>query len=371
MRNFLITVLLAIGMHIGAQPSKTQNVIIITMDGFRWREVFSGADSVLLNNKNLVKNTEDYKNRYWNSDPIVRRSILMPFLWETIAKEGQIYGNRRLGCNVNVSNPYWFSYPGYSEIFCGFADKRINSNSYGPNPNVNVLEFINQTREFNGKVAAFTSWAAFPNILNKTRSGFLINSAFDKMSDTVSNPNFDLINKIQSQLPDVFYGVRLDALTFNMGFEYLKEKRPRVLYLAFDETDDFAHDGKYDYYLNSANYTDGFIKELWQWVQSQDDYKDKTTLLITVDHGRGEGEPGWRNHGRTVNGQSSQTWFAVIGPDTPALGEMEGGQYYNSQYAQTLSSMLGVNYVNERPLGAIIPRVTENKLLFSQVRAEK
>jgi hypothetical protein len=154
-------------------------------------------------------------------------------------------------------------------------------------------------------------------------------------------------------------------------FEYLKTKRPRVLYLAFDETDDFAHDGKYDYYLNSANYTDGFIKELWQWVQNQEDYKNKTTVLITVDHGRGEGEPGWRNHGKTINGHSSQTWFAVIGPDTPALGEIHEGQYYNSQYAQTLASLLDINYINEKPVGAVISKVTDNKTLISQVSTEK
>jgi len=371
MRKFLIIALVMVGLQVQGQPYKTQNVIIITLDGFRWHEVFTGADSLLLNNKNLVKNTDDYKNKYWNNNPAVRREMLMPFLWETIAKNGQIYGNRLNGCNVNVANPYWFSYPGYSEILCGFADKRINSNSFGPNPNVNVLEFINQTEGFNGKVAAFSSWAAFPDILNKTRSGLLVNSAFDKVPESESNPQFDLLNKMQSQLPDVFYGVRLDALTFNIGFEYLKTKRPRVLYLAFDETDDFAHEGKYDYYLNSANYTDGFIKELWQWVQSQDDYRDKTTLLITIDHGRGIGEPGWRNHGRAILGHSSETWFAVIGPDTPAIGEVSGGQYYNAQYAQTLASLLGVKYVNEKPLGAIIPKVTENKSLISQANIGK
>ena len=191
---------------------------------FRWQEVFTGADSILLNNKNLVKNTKDYKNKYWNSNTAARRKMLMPFLWETIAKNGQIYGNRHIGCNVNVANPYWFSYPGYSEILCGFADKRINSNSYGPNPNVNVLEFINQTQEFNGKVAVFTSWEAFPDILNKNRSRILVNSAFDKVPESESNSQIELLNKMQSQLPDVFYGVRLDALTFNIGFEYLKQK---------------------------------------------------------------------------------------------------------------------------------------------------
>jgi arylsulfatase A-like enzyme len=130
--------------------------------------------------------------------------------------------------------------------------------------------------------------------------------------------------------------------------------------LSFDETDDFAHEGRYDLYLNSANYTDGFIKELWQWVQSQNEYKDKTTLLITVDHGRGIGDMGWRDHGAKTE-HSNETWFAIIGPDTPAAGELHKGQYYNSQYAQTIASLLGVTYVNEKPVGGIISEVVKTK----------
>ena len=366
----MIIVLVMAGLQVYAQPYKTQNLIIITIDGLRWQEAFTGADSALLNNKLLVKNIDDYKKKYWNNNPTERRKMLMPFMWETIAKNGQIYGNRLKGCNVNVENPYWFSYPGYSEILCGFADPRINSNEFGPNPNVNVLEFINKTNEFKGKVAVFTSWNAFPDIINRQRSGVLINSAFEKFSEPGLNPKFDLLDKIRIQLPDVISGVRLDALTYHTGFEYLKTKKPRVLYLAFDETDDFAHDGRYDYYLNSANYTDGFIKELWQWVQSQREYKDKTTILITVDHGRGEGEPAWRSHGEKTP-HSSETWFAVIGPDTRATGEVSGGQYYNSQFAQTLASLLGIKYVNDKPIGAIISEVIENKTLVGEVRGEK
>lgn len=371
MKIWMFLLFLTVGLTLHAQPFKTQNVIIVTLDGFRWQEVFTGADSVLINNKSLVNNVEEYKDKYWKNNPYQRREVLMPFLWETIARKGQLYGNRQLGCKVNVSNPYWFSYPGYSEIFCGYADIRVNSNDYGPNPNSNFLETIHQTEGFHGKVAAFTSWAAFRNILNKDRCGFLVNAAFDNLTDTTQNPQFELMNKIQNQLPDVFYGVRLDAVTFHMGFEYLKEKRPRVLYLSFDETDDFAHKGKYDYYLNSAHYTDGFLKELWQWVQSQDDYKDKTTLFITVDHGRGNGELGWRNHGKSLSGASSQTWFAVIGPDTAPLGEIENGQYYNSQFAQTITSLLGVNYQNAHPIGETIAKVTENKILLTEVSQGK
>jgi hypothetical protein len=370
MKNLLTIILVLIGLESFAQPFKTQNVILITIDGFRWQEVFTGADSALLNNQSLVKNSEVFKKKYWNNNPVERRSMLMPFLWETIATNGQIYGNRINNCKVNVRNPYQFSYPGYNEIFCGFADIRVNSNEFGPNPNKNVLEFIHQSKGFNGKVAVFSSWDVFPDILNRKRSGIMVNAAFEKNSEAGLSAGYDEVIKMQNQLPDVLGGARLDAMTYHLGFEYLKAKKPRVLYLAFDETDDFAHDGRYDFYLNSARYTDGFLKELWTWVQSQPEYRDKTTLFITVDHGRGVGEPGWRSHGEKTE-HSGETWFAVMGPDTPALGEVTGGQYYNEQYAQTLASLLGITYVNEKTPGTVIPEVTGNKKLVVEVKNKK
>ncbi|MEO1982643.1 MAG: DUF1501 domain-containing protein, partial [Fuerstiella sp.] len=54
---------------------------------------------------------------------------------------------------------------------------------------------------------------------------------------------------------------------------------------AYGETDDFAHDGKYDEYILAAHRTDRFIREIWDIVQSTNGYRDNTVLFVTVDHG--------------------------------------------------------------------------------------
>jgi len=100
----------------------TENVFLITLDGLRWQELFTGADSALIDNKDYVHNVDELKSLFWANTTKQRRQKLMPFFWSTIASEGQIYGNRNLGNFVNCSNRHWFSYPGYSEILCGFAD---------------------------------------------------------------------------------------------------------------------------------------------------------------------------------------------------------------------------------------------------------
>ncbi|NJK97152.1 MAG: LTA synthase family protein [Bacteroidales bacterium] len=355
--TFLITLFLSLYAVLNAQ-NKTENLIIITLDGTRWQEVFTGADSLLIRTKEQTKDTAAFLKKYWRNTPEDRRRALMPFLWGTLASQGQIYGNRHAGNLVNVSNHMWFSFPGYSEILCGFADdERINSNNPVNNPNTHVLEFLHAKPAFNGKIATFSSWDAFPFIINEKRSGIPVNSGFEPVSGDNLTENEVLLNSLMRKIPEFIGGVRNDAITFYLGFEYLKKNNPKVLYIALDETDDLAHDSRYDLYLNAISYSDQMIAELWDWIQKSPVYKNKTTLMITVDHGRGIGLSDWKSHGIKIP-HSDETWFAVMGPDTPAKGEIKtAGQIYNSQYASTLAGFLGFNYSNVKPVGAKIAEV--------------
>jgi bisphosphoglycerate-independent phosphoglycerate mutase (AlkP superfamily) len=152
--------------------------------------------------------------------------------------------------------------------------------------------------------------------------------------------------------------VRYDAFTYHYAFDYLKRNKPRLLYIAFDETDEYAHEGKYGQYLKAANVLDGFIENLWDWLQSDYRYKNKTTLIVTTDHGRGQDPIDyWRHHGSDVQG-AEKVWLAVLGPDTPALGETENMEtLYSSQIAKTISTLLGVEYTNKKAVGNVIERM--------------
>lgn len=356
MKQKLILLLLAMPALMLAQPAlQTKNLIVVTIDGLRWQEVFRGADPLLINDSTQVGNIAELKEKYWNALTTERRNRLMPFFWQTIAVKGQVYGNRDAGSLVNVTNSYWFSYPGYSEIWTGYADPAVNSNDLGPNPNTNVLEFMMaQQPDLKGKIAAFASWGPLNEILNESRSHIFVNAGFEKLPENLLKPDMEALNQIQFELPDLFGGIRLDGATFQLGFSYLKTYRPRILYLAFDETDDLAHGAKYDLYLNTTHYTDGFLQQLWEWIQADPEYRNKTTLLVTCDHGRGEGKSGWHDHG-TNTPHSGETWFAVMGPDTPATGESKSGQYYNNQFAATLAALMGLSYTADKPVGPVLP----------------
>ena len=157
-------------------------------------------------------------------------------------------------------------------------------------------------------------------------------------------------------MPKPFNTVRWDAFTFHLAMEYLQKETPRVLYISFDATDDYAHQGKYDRYLIAANVQDGFIEKLWKWLQSQPFYKNNTTLMVTTDHGRGEGDK-WTSHGSSVDG-ADRVWLAVMGPDTPTGGEMrDHPKLFSNQFAASISAFLGIDYNSIHPVGEIIESI--------------
>jgi predicted AlkP superfamily pyrophosphatase or phosphodiesterase len=360
-KNLIFTLfILAVNLANAQGRLKTENVFLISLDGLRWQELFTGVDSILMMTKEYTPAQDEIKKGFWDEDPLVRRKKLMPFFWSTIANEGKIIGNRQYGNNANLTNTFWFSYPGYNELLTGFADPKVNSNDKKNNQNVTVLEYVNQQKEFKGKVAAFGSWDVFPYIINEERSGVPVNAGFESARGNDLTEREKFLNELQEQIPSPWGGVRLDAFTHHYALEHLKKENPKLVYIAYGETDDFAHDGRYDFYVKSANQTDAFIKELWDYVQSHKQYKDKTTFIIATDHGRGTVPlETWKHHGSTIEG-ADEVWFAVIGPDTKAAGELKTkGIYYQNQIAKTVARLLGLDFEPEKKAGAAMTSLYE------------
>jgi len=354
--------------EISKVPHKTQNLIVVTLDGFRWQEVFNGADSVLLFNYNYTSVDSGWlRNKFWDTDYTVRRKKLMPFFWNTLVNRGKIFGNRKLGNFVDVRNPFRISYPGFSEIFTGYVDYNINSNLFGENPNYNVLEFINGQSGFrNNNVSAFCVWDEFSDILNSKRNGLnVICGAKDGMPASGYYLRDSMAISINKQLPSLgLYPVigspsNYDREIYALAKSDLVRTHPRVLYIAFLGTDTYGHLGRYDSYLIDAYNINLMLNDLWNFIDSSAVYKDKTTLFITCDHGRGNGAE-WISHGADVS-HSEDTWFAIIGPDTKPLGEIgTSQQFYQMQFARTFSSLLGWEVSGVKEMGTSIQAVMDN-----------
>ncbi len=352
MKKFFFAAVLL--MTFPAFGQKAENIIIITTDGFRWQDAFMGMDSAIASDPayNQGDSTGIFK-KYWSPNPDARRRKLLPFLWSTVGTHGQVYGNRKYNNKVSNANPYWFSYPGYNEIFTGYPDTAVNSNSYPPNPHTTLLEFLNGRPEYKGKVAAFGAWDAFDRILNEGRSRMPVYSAFDKLGNDNPTAAEKLISTMSANSYKPFGEEEcLDVFTHYAAMNYLQTKKPKILYIAYGETDEWAHSGRYKDYLNAANQVDKWIQDIWNHVQSDPFYKNKTALFITVDHGRGDIKKNeWRDHGGDIQ-DAYQIWFAVMGPGIKVKGEVRSvQQFYQKQFAQTIAAILGLKFTAEHPIG--------------------
>jgi hypothetical protein len=342
MSGFLAISVLLCG---SALAQNTKNIIFAMTDGLRVQEMFSGADAALMNQENgAVKDAGALRAAYWRDTAEARRETLLPFVWGTMAKQGQIYGNRAKGSVAEVTNGRNFSYPGYSETLCGFADDRIDSNAKKPNPNVTVLEWLHRKPQFQGKVAAFGAWDVFPFIFHAERAGFPVNAGHAPFAMQPMTPVLELVNRLKMETPWQWESETYDAFTFHTALEYLKTAKPRVLFLSLGETDEWSHAGRYKEYLDAAHRVDAYLKELWDTVQSMPEYRGTTTLIFAPDHGRGEAPVEWKSHGQKIP-DSKYIWMAFLGPDTRPLGEREKvGKVQQNQIAATLAALLGEDY---------------------------
>jgi hypothetical protein len=323
------------------RPLNPENkLFLITLDGFRWEELFKGADSVLISDADINTDTLLAKALYWDADMQERRKKLMPFFWSVIARQGEIYGNREFRNNVNVANPYALSYPGYSELLTGNIDYSIWKNEKKKNQNRNILEVLNNSSTYAGKVAAFTSWDLFPYILGKDeKASFVLNSGLQKLDGKDLTPSQSVLNSIQEKISDKNAATRYDELTYIACKEYVLKNKPSVVLLSFSGTDNAGHSNRYDQYLQQANNADRMIGELWRLVESMPEYAGRTTFLITTDHGRGK-KGNWYDHGFFVPG-SSQTWYALLGNKIVPGGEMRSKQQvYSKDLNQLMMEIL-------------------------------
>ena len=329
-----------------AADFQTKNIVLVTADGLRWQEVFSGMDPALEDRKDTgMAAASEVRDRFDAPTPEGRRRKLLPFFWTTLARDGILLGNRNLGSRADVRNRHRFSYPGYSEILTGRPqDDVIDSNANRPNPTATVLEIVGRELELPpARVALFGSWEVFSGIGAHDPDSIFINAGYARVESADASEQLRRLSEQQFALLSPWRSVRHDYSTFELALEYMRTVKPRVLYIALGETDDWAHDRRYDRTLETAAYFDQSLGRLWEAIQSDPQYRDSTTLIVTTDHGRGSTPDDWNGHGAKVAGAEA-IWIAAIGPDTLPLGELESTlPVTQSDVAPTMLRLMGLS----------------------------
>jgi hypothetical protein len=266
-----------------------------------------------------------------------------------LVEHGAIAGNAAAGSVMRVTNRHRFSYPGYSEIATGAAhDAEIDSNDNRRNPFPSVFEIVRRERGLDRHaVATFASWETFRWIVEHEEGATTVNAGLQ----AYEHPDHDVqvLSGWQFETRTPWEGIRHDAYTLRFARAHLATYQPRLLWIALDETDDWAHDGRYDRVLDSLSRFDAALADLWTWLQAHEQYRGTTTIVITTDHGRGTGPTAWRDHGKDVEG-AQDVWVAIAGPDVTHRGERRNtAAIYQNQIAATIASLLGVDYQRHVP----------------------
>jgi hypothetical protein len=343
-----LAAILTIGAARAADAGSDRHVVLVTLDGVRVQELFGGMDPVLANAPEAQSGIYDpavTKARWWRETPEARREALMPFLWKTLAPAGMVLGNQAKGSKVTVRNDQWFSYPGYSEILTGQAQPEVKSNDFVRYPHKTVLEYVQATLSLDkAAVAQIGSWDGFKYAASSRDDAFFMNGGREPIPVVLSTPEIDLYVGLRQQVQQLWEESTNDVLSYRIAREYLKKNRPRVLWLGLGQSDDWAHARRYDLLLDYLHLADSLIAELWQTLQSMEPYRGRTTLIITTDHGRGQTPADWAEHEAGIQG-CQDIWIAILGPDTPALGEARDfPDVTQSDVAATMLESLGLDW---------------------------
>jgi hypothetical protein len=329
-------------------------VFLVTADGLRPQELFGGIDPTLVDERNLrfsgIENLPALRKTYWADDPVARREKLMPFFWKTLANEGIVLGNPAKGSRTAVKNPHRFSYPCYAEILNGEPQAAIDSNERVFSPRQTLLEHIRgQFGLETHQVAAFASWDVFNWITMHADGEIYCNAGYEKAPLAMLTLETDLFNRLQFEMLTPWDSVRHDTVTLGLALGYIKKNKPKFFYLSLGETDDWAHERRYDRMVQTIRLFDDALRELWETLQSIEPYLGRTTLVVTTDHGRGSGLEEWTSHGSQIAG-SEETWIGVFGPQTPNLGELrDTPRYTSSHIAATILRFYGLDYRRFNP----------------------
>lgn len=346
-----------------ADPArKTRHVVLVTLDGVRTQDLFGGMDPVIIADPegSGIYDEELTRRRYWRDSAQARREVLMPRFWSEMAPQGMLLGNRDLGSRVSVSNDQWFSYPGYSEMLTGRPQPHVTSNDLVRYPVATVMDHVADKLDtgFAG-VAQIGSWDGFRMAASKADGGFLMSGAYDDIPGALSTPEMDRYSALRRQIQQLWEEGSNDTTTFLLGRDYLLRHQPALLWIGLSQSDDWAHARRYDLLLDYLHLVDGWLADLWQLIEETPGLAGQTTLILTTDHGRGPTPEDWAEHGAEIAGCDA-IWLFVRGPDTPAVGQVQGGpELFQGTVATTVLQLLGLDWREFNPEAAPpVPGVT-------------
>ena len=278
-------------------------IVVVTLDGVRWHEVFEGVDAKLAAQHGMPPSS------------VVGAAELMPNLHAIIDTHGVALGAPGHGSPIVASGPHFVSLPGYAELLSGRSVTACKDNQCAGSDASTLVDELSDLSPLEGRdVALVTSWSEIARVASRASCQAAISSgrhggATRQLFGSEAT-GLALLALGENANPAPGNGdFRPDALTADLAIHHLQAHAPRFLFVGLGEPDEFGHAGNYAGYLASLRAADTRIAEIERALQDLAARGTRTALFITADHGRADG---FVEHGKQFP-ESARVWLVATG----------------------------------------------------------
>jgi hypothetical protein len=292
-------------------PANTKDpvVVVVALDGVRWQDVFEGVDPELARKKGMAPHE------------VLRPEQLMPNLNDIVWTRGAALGAPGHGAAIYATGPNFVSLPGYAEMLSGAPSPCQSNECEAESRRTLADDFADVSHGWAGEVAVVASWPDLARVAARRPDRILV-SAGRHAGANQHLLRFDaestwLLDAGAREKPYPGHGdFRPDRYTAALALRYLRQQKPRFLFLSLGEPDAYAHRGLYRQYLRSLSQADVVIGEIDQYLSTLRARGERATLFVTTDHGRGKRFAG---HGGEAP-ESARVWMVATGSGIGARG---------------------------------------------------
>lgn len=279
-----------------------QAIVLLTIDGVRWQEVFRGVDRRLASEHGLA------------ADRVTGPSELVPELTALASGEGAAIGAPDYGAPLGASDDAVKSLPGYMEIMTGRPATDCVTNHCPPIRATTVIDQLaasSGTRP--GDVAVIASWPTIANAAAADPSRIVLSAGRHGGSHLDALRYDATATKLLEDGARAGHGpglgdYRPDSHTAAIALRYLQVQKPRFLFIGLGDTDEWGHKNRYGRYLSSLHRADAVVGKVVSILASLHQRGWSTALFVTADHGR---DPACVNHGGVASAKRS--WLVAAG----------------------------------------------------------
>jgi hypothetical protein len=278
-------------------------IVLVTLDGVRWHEIFEGVDPVLAKERGIPEGA------------VVSAAELMPNLHAIIATHGAALGAPGHGAEISASGPNFVSLPGYAELLSGRRSTSCRDNQCaGSGATTLIDEFSVGASPEHPDAAVITSWADIARVASREPQSAIISTGrhggATRERFSRDPEEQQLLVRAELANPAPGHGdFRPDALTAELALHHLKTHPTRFTFVGFGEPDEFGHQGNYAGYLTALREADARLAQIDRELQRLAARGTRTALFITADHGRADT---FNEHGSEYP-ESARVWLVASG----------------------------------------------------------